>query len=223
MNKIAILQSNYIPWRGYFDIIKQVDTFVIYDEVQYTKNDWRNRNKIKTLSGLKWMTIPVKQKTLDQKIFETEVVDQNWRRKHLNSIKLNYAKAPFFNEYISQIESLFNGNEKLLSDINLKFIKGICEMLNIKTEIIDSKELNLSGDKNQRLIEACYKLNATHYLSGKAAQSYIDLMFFEENNITVEWMDYSHYQEYPQLFPPFEMGVSVIDSILNIGNKNIFL
>jgi hypothetical protein len=118
---------------------------------------------------------------------------------------------------------LFNGNEKLLSDINLKFIKGICEILNIKTEIIDSKKLNLSGDKNQRLIDACKKLNATHYLSGKAAQSYIDLMFFEENNITVEWMDYIHYQEYPQLFPPFEMGVSVIDSILNIGNKNIFL
>jgi len=215
MKKIAILQSNYIPWRGYFDIIKNVDTFVVYDEVQYTKNDWRNRNKIKTPNGLQWLTIPVKQKCLEQKIFETEVVDQNWRRKHLNSIKLNYAKAPFFEMYINQLESLYDGNEVLLSDINLKFIKGICKMLNIQTKIIDSRELELKGDKNQRLIDACIKLEATHYLSGKAAQSYIETQLFKDKGITVDWMDYSHYREYPQLHPPFVMGVSIIDYLLN--------
>lgn len=215
MNRIAILQSNYIPWRGYFDIIKQVDVFVIYDEVQFTKNDWRNRNKIKTPNGLQWLTIPVKHKSLDQKIFETEVVNQQWRRKHLNSLKLNYAKAPCFDLSITQIEKLYEGDEILLSEINLKFIKGICEMLNIQTEIVNSRELELKGDKNQRLIDACKKLNATNYLSGKAAQSYLDVNLFKKNNIEVEWMDYDHLTEYPQLYPPFEHGVTILDLIFN--------
>jgi len=215
MKKIAILQSNYIPWKSYFDIIKQVDTFVVYDEVQYTKNDWRNRNKIKTPNGLQWLTIPVKQKSLDQKIFETEVAEQSWRRKHLNSIRLNYARAPFFDLHSQKIEKLYEGNEILLSEINLKFIKGICKILNIQTQIIDSKELHLTGDKNQRLIDACKKLNATHYLSGKSAQSYIDLSQFDDNNIVIEWMDYSYFKDYQQLFPPFEIGVSVLDWIFN--------
>jgi len=129
--KIAILQSNYIPWRGYFNIISKVDTFVIYDEVQYTKNDWRNRNQIKTPNGLVWLTIPVKQYSLNQKIYETEVVNQAWRRKHINSIKINYSKTPFFNEYFDTIANLYDGNEKLLSEINLRFIKGFCDILNI--------------------------------------------------------------------------------------------
>jgi hypothetical protein len=144
MKKIAILQSNYIPWKSYFDIIKQVDTFVVYDEVQYTKNDWRNRNKIKTPNGLQWLTIPVKQKSLDQKIFETEVAEQSWRRKHLNSIRLNYARAPFFDLHSQKIEKLYEGNEILLSEINLKFIKGICKILNIQTQIIDSMQVALN-------------------------------------------------------------------------------
>lgn len=222
MTKIAILQSNFIPWRGYFEIISKVDTFVIYDEVQYTKNDWRNRNQIKTPNGLVWLTIPVKQINLNQKISETEVVNQTWRRKHLNSIKLNYAKSPFFREYIDGIAKLYDGNETLLSEINLNFIKEICDILNIKTRIIDSKDLKLEGDRNQRLVDACKKLNATSYLSGKAAQSYIDEDLFAKNNIEVKWMDYSHFSEYHQQYPPFSMSVSIIDTILNIGNKNIF-
>jgi hypothetical protein len=220
--KIAILQSNYIPWRGYFNIISEVDVFVIYDEVQYTKNDWRNRNQIKSPTGPIWLTIPVKQNNLEQKIYETEVANQIWRRKHLNSIKLNYSKAPYFNEYFDMIANLFEGNEKLLSEINLKFIKGFCEILNIKTILINSSELKLEGDKNQRLIDACQKLNASSYLSGKAAQSYLDTDLFLTNNIQVEWMDYNHLSDYPQLYPPFKMGVSILDTILNIGNKNIF-
>lgn len=222
MSKIAILQSNYIPWRGYFDIISQVDTFVIYDEVQYTKNDWRNRNQIKTPNGLLWLTIPVKQNSLNQKIYETEVVNQTWRRKHINSIKLNYSKAPFFKEYFDVIANLYEGNETLLSEINLKFINGFCDILNIKTKLIDSRHLKLEGNKNQRLIDSCKKLNATSYLSGKAAQGYLDGELFDKNNIKVEWMDYTHLSEYNQIYPPFNMSVSIIDTILHIGNKNIF-
>lgn len=220
MKKIAILQSNYIPWRGYFDMIQKVDTFVIYDEVQYTKNDWRNRNRIKTPQGTQWLTIPVKQKFLDQKIFETEVVDQKWRRKHLNSIKGNYAKAPYFNQFIGILEQLYEGDEILLSEINKRFLLKMCELLDIKTQIIDSRELNLKGDRNERLLDACKKLNATTYLSGSAAQSYLNLGLFKSNKINVEWMDYAHLLEYPQILPPFDNSVSIIDTLLNFKKIN---
>jgi hypothetical protein len=219
MSRVAILQSNYIPWKGYFDIIRKVDTFVIYDEVQYTKNDWRNRNKIKTLNGLQWLTIPVRQTSLEQKIYETEVVNQIWRKKHLNSLKTYYSKAPCFKEMFPLVEMWYEGNETLLSEINVKFIKGVCEVMGIKTEIIDSRNLLLTGDKNERLIDACKKLNATTYLSGSAAKLYLREEDFGKNGIKVEWMEYSGYKEYPQLYPPFEHGVSILDMIFNIGNE----
>lgn len=217
MAKIAILQSNYIPWKGYFDIINKSDIFVIYDEVQYTKNDWRNRNKIKTPNGLQWLTIPVKQKYLDQKIHETEVVDQIWRKKHLNAIRLNYSKAPFFKEVVSFIEELYSTEYVLLSDINKNFIQNICNKLEIKTQIIDSKMLNLQGDKNTKLINACKILNGDIYISGPAAKEYINEDLFKSHDIEIEWMKYNHYNEYPQQYLPFEHGVSIIDMIFNLG------
>lgn len=221
MRKIAILQSNYIPWRGYFDIISKVDIFVIYDEVQFTKNDWRNRNKIKTPNGLIWLTIPVKQNFLHQKINETEVANQFWRKQHLNSLKLNYSKAPFFDKFFPEIEKIYLGNEINLSEINIKFISRICELLEIKTKIVDSKDLTLVGDKNERLVDACEKLNANVYLSGPAAKNYLDESLFNRKNINVEWMDYSNYKEYTQLYPPFNQGVSVLDILFNVGKIDI--
>lgn len=219
--RIAILQSNYIPWKGYFDMINSVDVFVLYDEVQYTKNDWRNRNIIKTRNGKEWITIPVRQKSLSQRIDETEVLFNNWNVKHWNTIKTNYGKAPFFNELKDYIENLYLSiNTTLLSEINRIFILAIAEYLNIRTRIIDSKELNLQGDRNERLIDACKKLNATEYLSGPAAGKYLDTELFRASNIQVEWMSYTGYSEYPQLFPPFEAGVSILDVLLNTGKQS---
>ena len=218
MKKIAILQSNYIPWTGYFDIIRQSDVFVIYDEVQYTKNDWRNRNLIKTPNGLEWLTIPVNQKKLDQKINETFVSTTNWNKKHWNSILCNYSKSPYFKTYGTVIKELYESLEtKNLSEINVFFIKGINRILGIETEIIDSRTLNLSGDKNNRLIEAVKNLNGTHYISGPAAKSYLKTDSFESESIKVEWMDYSFYPEYPQLFGGFNHNVSILDLIFNVG------
>lgn len=220
--KIAILQSNYIPWRGYFDLINKVDVFVIYDEVQYTKNDWRNRNIIKTPNGPMWLTIPVRQFNLEQKINETRVSLKNWNIKHWNSIKANYTKAPYFKLYEEQFKELYLGMDTdLLSEINLKFIRAINAILGIQTEIIDSLALNLNGNKNERLVDAVTKLNGTHYLSGPAAKDYLDTSLFEKNNIQVEWMDYSGYTEYPQLYPPFWSKVSVLDNIFNLKNINL--
>ena len=222
MKKIAILQSNYIPWKGYFDIIQKADIFVIYDEVQYTKNDWRNRNLIKTPNGTQWITIPVSQKSLSQKINETEVSLKNWNIKHWNTLVANYGKAPYFKEFAPMFKSLYlEIDTPYLSEINFKFITLINEILEIKTEIIDSTSLDLKGDKNERLIEAITKLNGTHYISGPAAQSYMDMDAFAAKNITVEWMDYQNYPEYSQQYPPFAHAVSVIDLIFNEGANSL--
>lgn len=223
-NKVAILQSNYIPWKGYFDIIAKSDIFVIYDEVQYTKNDWRNRNLIKTKEGLHWLSIPIRQEHLDQKIFETNVSFSGWSKKHKNSLQINYGKALYFKEYKDTFFEIYDNASTNLSEINKAFIQKICEILEIKTKIIDSRELNLEGDKVERLIDACKKLNATKYLSGPAAKNYMNEVLFNENNIEIEWMDYADYKEYNQLYPPFEHGVSILDLIFNEGpNARSFL
>jgi hypothetical protein len=220
MKKIAILQSNYIPWKGYFDIINMADVFVIYDEVQYTKNDWRNRNQIKTPNGLSWLTIPVLQNSLNQKINETFVSQFNWNKKHWNSITCNYSKAPFFKTFESEFHHLYSSIEtQNLSEINKIFIKKISEILNIETDIIDSTALNLVGDKNERLIDAVKKLNGTHYISGPSAKSYLDVNKFEADSIQVDWVDYNGYPEYSQLFGDFKHNVSILDLIFNEGSQ----
>lgn len=221
---VSILQSNYIPWKGYFDIIAKSDVFVIYDEVQYTKNDWRNRNLIKGSAGLEWLSIPVRQERLNQKIYETNISRFDWSKKHKSTIQTNYGKAPYFKDYKEVVFEIYDNPSTNLSRINKLFIEKICAILAIETKIIDSRELNLEGDKVERLIDACNKLKATKYLSGPAAKKYIDEALFNENNIELEWMDYSNYKEYNQLYPPFEHGVTILDLIFNEGqNARSFL
>ncbi len=216
---ISILQSNYIPWKGYFDIIAKSDVFVIYDEVQYTKNEWRNRNLIKTQEGIEWLSIPVRQESLNQKIFETKISLINWSKKHKSTLQTNYGKTPYFKEYRDVIFEIYDTPSLNLSEINRLFIEKICAILAIETKIIDSRELNLEGDKLERLIGACKKLNATKYLSGPAAKNYINETLFNKNTIEVEWMNYSNYKEYNQLYPPFEHGVTILDLIFNEGSN----
>ena len=215
--KIAILQSNYIPWKGYFDIIAKSDVFVIYDEVQYTKNDWRNRNQLLTNNGKQWITIPVRQEHINQKIYETKVSANNWQKKHISTLIANYSKAKYFKEYKDEIFEIYNFNSVYLSEINIFFIKSISNILEIKTDIIDSRELILNGDKNNKLIEACKKLKAEVYISGASAQNYLDVNAFLKENISIEWMDYTGYQEYSQVFKPFHHNVSILDLIFNTG------
>jgi len=212
-----ISQSNYIPWKGYFDMIASVDVFVVYDEVQYTKNDWRNRNLIKTKNGLQWLTIAVKQESLGQAICDTKVFKTNWRKKHLGTLQANYGKAQYYSDFKERIFKIYELESTSLSEINLEFIKEICAILEIDTKIIDSRSLNLTGDKQEKLVQACKQLKADIYLSGPAAKSYIDEDFFASNQIKVKWMDYSNYKTYNQLYPPFEHRVSILDLIFNEG------
>lgn len=221
MKTVAILQSNYIPWKGYFDIIGMVDEFIIYDEVQFTKNDWRNRNRIKTRNGLEWLSIPVRHKSLDQTIAETVVADDRWSVKHWKSIENSYAKAPCFSHYAPEIQRLYEraANLTLLSEINVLFIREICALLKIETLITSSSQYTLAGDRVDRLVNICHQANADAYLSGPAAMDYIDTNAFEDRGIRLEWMEYGGYPEYPQLFPPFQHGVSILDLMFCAGSE----
>ena len=226
MKKIAILQSNYIPWKGYFDLIAAVDEFVIYDEMQYTVNDWRNRNKIKTKNGVEWLTIPVRVESLEQKIKDTLVFDLKWAKKHKATLQTNYGKANCFNETKDFVFDLYDRTAHLknLSEINYIFIKSICDYLGITTKITHSSAYQMGEGKTERLVALCLQTNATHYLSGPSAKDYIDKSSFDKKNIVLKWMDYSNYKEYNQLNSAFEHGVSILDLIFNEGaNSRTFL
>ncbi len=219
MKKIAISQSNYIPWRGYFDLIASVDEFVIYDEMQYTKDDWRNRNKIKIKNESLWLTVPVKVKgKLLQKIRDTEISGTLWKKKHWQSIKQNYTKAHFFKDLEKELEKIYcHENHQYISKLNRRFIDLICGYLNIKTNIRDSFEFDLKGDKTRRIINICKELNANEYISGPAAKVYIDPCDFEQNDLKLSFIDYSKYREYKQLKGKFINNLSILDLIFNCG------
>lgn len=214
-----IIQSNYIPWKGYFDGISKADVFVVYDDMQYTKQDWRNRNLIKTFQGLKWITIPVNGSgKFGQKINETSIAKSSWINSHLDIIKANYSKAPFFKEVWPWLEELYRTADfTFLTEVNLHFISGIMKVLQISTDVRLSSDFRLEGEKTERLVNLCLEMGIKKYLSGPAAKAYLDESLFQNQNIEVEYLDYSAYPEYSQLFPPFEHGVSILDMFLNLG------
>ncbi len=223
MHKVIITQSNYIPWKAYFDSMALVDIFILYDDVQYTRRDWRNRNLIKTPHGLKWLTIPVEVKgKFFQRIRDVRVSNKKWAKSHLMTIQCNYARARHFHEVFPFLEQLYLQAERLefLTEINYLFLQGIARYLGMKTPIKFSWEYPYtSKEKNMRLIEICQLANATDYYSGPSAQNYMELELFKKHNIQVHWLDYSDYPEYLQLYPPFEHGVSIIDLLLNTGKE----
>ena len=195
-----------------------VDEFILYDDMQYTKNDWRNRNKIKTPQGIQWLTIPVRQESLDQKIKDTKISDKKWNIKHWRTISQNYSKAKYFKDYKDIFEELYlTCDEEYLSEINYKFITTINEILGIKTKLRWSSEFELVDGQTEKLLGICKDCNADIYLSGPAAKDYFNEDLAKQENIKVEWMDYSGYKEYVQLKPPFEHGVTILNLIFNEG------
>jgi hypothetical protein len=221
IKKLAAIQSNYIPWKGYFDIINNVDEFVLLDNVQYTRRDWRNRNKIKTPHGPMWLTIPVLTKgRFNCLIEEVRVKDSAWRKTHWKSIQVNYSKSPHFHVYEGVFAELYLQSHKdYLSEINYEFLITICNLLGIDTKISWSTDYHLSGEKNQRIIDICEQASASLYLSGPSAKGYLDEDMFNKAGISVEYMDYSGYPEYTQLYPPFTHYVSIIDLLFNMGQN----
>ncbi|HSF42648.1 MAG TPA: WbqC family protein [Thermoanaerobaculia bacterium] len=223
MKRAAILQSCYIPWKGYFDIIGAVDEFILYDDVSYSKNDWRNRNRIKTRTGVIWLTIPVLATgRFGQRIRDVEIGDPRWAAKHWKSIQTHYARARCFGEVAPVLRDLYERaeGEVFLSRVNEMFLRALCDLLGIGTRITSSADYELQGDRTERLVHLCEQAGAREYLSGPAAKSYLDEEKLAARGIAVRFMDYAGYPEYGQLFcPPFVHEVSVIDLLLNEGTQ----
>ncbi len=216
--RVAVLQSNYIPWKGYFDIIHDVDLFIFHDDVQYTKNDWRNRNRIKTPNGVAWLTIPVSIHGLPM-ICEVCPSDPKWARNHWRIIRQNYAKAPHFARYKPFFEEAFLGTIwGSLSELNQHLIQSISrEFLGLSTQFGDSRDYLASGRKLEKLLDLLSNAEATVYVSGPTAKSYILSERFDQLRIDLIWKDYAGYPEYSQFFPPFNHGVSIIDLLFHVG------
>jgi hypothetical protein len=217
--RVAVLQSNYLPWKGYFDIISKADVFVFYDDVKFTKNDWRNRNQIKGPKGLRWITIPCGH-DYNRLIYEVELMDASWQRLHWEIIKLYYRKAPFYKDYFDFFEDFYlNRIWQNLSSLNQYLIKDVCNMLEIKTKFEDSRDYFLNGSKSDRLLNLLNKMNTTTYITGPSAKNYLNEHDFNKSGITIEWINYEGYPQYPQLFPPFIHKVSIIDLLFNTGKE----
>lgn len=222
-HRVVIIQSNYIPWKGYFDLLSHADTVVLFDNVQSTKNDWRNRNQIKTHGGKAWLTIPVKHSN-HLRIREVEVAATNWHEKHWRSVSQSYAKAPHAQHLLPAIREWYReaGEQSRLSGVNRVFLRRISEALGLEAKMVEvgailSDDEHDALDPNRRLVEICRRLDATSYLSGPAARNYLDEGLFQHASIDVEWFDYNGYPQYPQLHGEFDHAVSVLDVLLMLG------
>ena len=222
MKKIAILQSNYIPWKGYFDLIAAADEFILYDDMQYTRRDWRNRNQIKTPQGLQWLTVPVKVKgKYHQSIRKTEIDGTAWAEKHWQVINQNYRKSPYFVEISEVFRPLYleAHNIRLLSSLNRILIETVCNYLDIHTDISNSWDYCLANGKTERLADLCIQAGGKEYISGPAAKGYIEEEVFIAKGIKLRWFDYNDYPEYPQLWGKYNHNVTILDLLFNCGKE----
>jgi WbqC-like protein family len=226
VKRVAISQSNYIPWKGYFDLLASVEEFLLYDEVQYTRRDWRNRNRIKTPAGPKWLTIPVQAKgNYHQRIDETLVSGEQWGADHWATIAHQYARTPYFDRYAPHLERLYSAPPgPRLSDVNRAFLEfGMRELeidtlLGWSTDHVVADEYRAPGHDSSELLAAlAHATGADVYVTGPAARAYLDDEPFARRGISVEYFDYGPYPEYDQPHPPFEHAVSVLDLLLCAG------
>lgn len=216
--RVGVIQSSFIPWRGYFDFIASVDLFIFHDDLQYTKGDWRNRNRIKTPQGTKWLTVPVSYHKTSQLICETSIDNStNWRRSHLNQWRANYDKTKYFEDALHLLEAIGEPDDLTISQLNIRLIHAICAYLGIHTPMMLSSELNLQGTKTERLIHMMNAVGGKIYLSGPSADAYLDKDLFKRNGIRLEYKSYE-YDAYPQLWGAFDGAVTVLDLIANTGS-----
>ncbi len=213
------MQSCYIPWKGFFDLINSVDLFLFYDDAEYSKNTWRNRNRVKTANGPTWLTIPVAYSGRShQRIDEVEVSDSGWRERHWKTLSQSYARTPYFDDHSPALEELYVGRtDTRLSLINRTFVEHVCGLLGIDTELGWTSELDVEGASTERVVRICDAVGADVYFSGPTARDYLDVAQFDRAGIEVAWMDYSGYPEYSQPHPPFEHAVTVLDLLFCAG------
>ena len=217
---VAIHQPQFLPWLGYFDKMDQADFFCLLDTVQYKKNEWQNRNRIKVREGWQWLTVPVTYR-FPQKIHEVGINQGvNWGRKHLQALRTYYSKAPFFDRYFPEFETLYGEPAEMLLEINVRTIFYLRDALGITTPIVRSSEMELSEEPTERLIDICSSVGANTYLAGRDGRKYMDLKKFSMAGLTIRFQDYEH-PEYRQINGPFVSHLSVVDLLFNHGEKSL--
>ena len=222
MTTLVVLQPGYLPWIGYFDLLQKADVFVHYDDVQFDKHGWRNRNRLKGSRGAVWLTVPVRHSgRAGQKILEVEIDDrQNWQRKHLATVRQLYARAPYLDSIFPNLTDILDRPWRRLVELDLAVVDWLARELGITTLRYQASELNICGDRNERLLNLCRHFGATTYLSGNAARDYLDVPQFSANGIRVVWHDYAH-PAYGQQHGEFVSHLSLLDLILNVGPNSL--
>lgn len=217
---VVILQPSYIPWRGYFHQIQKADLFIFYDDVQYDKNGWRNRNRVKTSNGSRWITIPVYSKgVLSKNILIKDIRinwSRDWPRNHWEILQQNYASAPFFQDYAPLLQCFYQRRDELLADIVIELTIALAHELGLETKFMRSSSLSTQGAKTDKLLEILNQVGTTHYISGPSARGYLEERKLLEAGISLEYMVYE-YPEYEQLFPPYDPQVSILDLLFMTG------
>jgi len=219
MMRVGIIQSSFMPWRGYFDLIDDVDIFVFYDDVQFTRRDWRNRNRFKTARGSVWVTVPVQYADQNATIDKVKIdYSQPWVSKWFRLLEHNYSKTRFGRHYISELAAVMEKRPEYLTELNILLIRWVMGVLNIETETILSNQLEVEGSKTERLLSIVEQVGGTHYLSGPSAKNYIDSSLFSNSDVGLAYKSYD-YAYYEQLFPPFDGFVSVFDMLCSRGEN----
>ena len=220
--KIVVLQPGYLPWLGFFNQLFHSDIFVFYDDVQFDKHGWRNRNRIKSPIDPHWLTVPVLHRGQGKRhIIEVEIDNRSpWARKHISSIRQFYAKAPFLERYVPELEDLLHRSWQLLIDLDLAAIELMCTWLGLQRHTVRSSELDVQGKGSERLLNLCKHFYSSCYLTGDAAKDYLDVDLFTNNGIKVKWQNYQH-PRYPQQHGEFVPYLSALDLVLNCGDQSL--
>jgi len=220
LTTLVVLQPSYLPWLGCFDQMSKADVFVWYDDVQFDKHGWRNRNRIKGPKGPLWLTVPVLHKQRGPQSIDNVEIDNSkpWRRKHLTTVEQLYARAPFYSSVLPRLSDLLGRQWERLADLSIATTEWFANELAIETPRYRASQLDIDGDRNGRLIEICRHFRATRYVSGDAARAYLDIERFGTAGIEVVWHSYQHPQ-YPQLYGEFIPHLSTLDLLLNVGSE----
>jgi hypothetical protein len=221
MTVVAIHQPQYLPWLGYFDKLDRSDVFCLLDTVQYKKNEFQNRNRIKTAEGWQWITVPATYR-FPQRINEVGVNQTvDWQRKHLQALKTNYSKAPFFDTYYPSFEKFYQKPYELLVDVNVASIELLVQLLDLERKLVLASSIQVeTEDPTLRLVEICRILGGGSYLSGRDGAKYMDVDMFARHQINILFQDFNHPQ-YPQCYGPFEPNMSVVDLLFNCGPESL--
>jgi len=222
--KLVIMQPSYLPWMGYFDLLLQSDMFLVYDNVQFDKDGWRNRNRIKTPNGPQWLTVPVLTKGMNKPTNREIRINpaEPWQRKHLKSLEMNYRKSPYFGEIYPMMEALLLPQRELLIDLNIDGIKKICDYLEIHTPIqfVSDLKLDLPEDRNGKLIEISCHMKADEFYEPEGGRNYMDTERFAKQGVKVIFQDFKH-PVYPQGYGDFVSNLSIVDLLFNCGKGSI--